>query len=59
MITKLIKTLVFKSTVKDSMVMTAKSQNDESVIKEKLGVSTIDEFMKMDIHEYEERMKGL
>ena len=39
-----------KSIAEDTIKKAIKSQNDKSVVKEKLGVSTIDEFMKMDIH---------
>ena len=53
MIGNLIKTLMLKSIAKDSIKMAIKSQSDESVVKEKLGVSTIDEFMRMDIHDQE------
>jgi hypothetical protein len=57
MISNVIKTIVGKSITKNVVVAAVKATTDDSVVKEKLGVSTIDEFMKMDIHEYQ-KMKN-
>lgn len=58
MLSKIIKFVTVKSIGSDLVKMAAKSGQNDDVLKEKLGVSSIDEFMKMDIHEYEKR-KGL
>ena len=48
--------MTVKAIVRDIVKMGVKNANhDDSVVKEKLGVSTIDEFMKMDIHEYKQK----
>lgn len=53
MLYEIIKVAITKSITKDIVKMAVKNANhDESIVKEKLGVSTIDEFMKMDIHDY-------
>lgn len=60
MLNGIIKTLLCKSIVKDVVVMGAKkSTKNNNVVKEKLGTSTIDEFMRMNIHEYNQKVKGL
>lgn len=53
MLTKFIKFMVAKSVSTDFVKMAVKSSRDsETVVQEKLGVSTIDEFMKMDYQTY-------
>lgn len=58
MLSKLIKFMAAKSIGSDVVKMAVKSSQNDDVVKEKLGVSSIDEFMKMDIHEYQKK-KGL
>lgn len=54
----IIKTVMCKSIAKDVLRTGAKqSTKNRNVINEKLGTSTIDEFMKMDIHEYNQKKK--
>lgn len=53
MINSIIRTILAKSIAKDVTVAAVKATTNDSVVKEKLGVSSIDEFMKMDIHEYQ------
>lgn len=55
MLSEIIKVVMAKSIGKDLVKMAAKNGRNDDVIAEKLGVSSIDEFMKMDIHEYEQR----
>ena len=56
MLIEIIKFMTVKAIVRDIVKMGVKNANhDDSVVKEKLGVSTIDEFMKMDIHEYKQK----
>lgn len=53
MFNKLLKTILIKSIAKDSIkVVMKKCAEKENVVKEKLGVESIDEFMRIDIHEY-------
>jgi hypothetical protein len=51
----IIKTLLVKSIAKDGIKMVLRNQNNDSVVKEKLGVNSIDEFMKMDYREFQEK----
>lgn len=47
--------MMIKTIVKDYIMLTIKrgcQDNRKSVIQDKLGVSTIDEFMKMDIKDF-------
>lgn len=48
---KLFTSIMLKSVAKDTITMAVKSSQNGDVIKEKLGVSTIDEFMKMNIYD--------
>lgn len=59
MLKEIVKMVMVKSIAKDSIRMVLKNSNsNEDVVKEKLGVSSIDEFMKMDIHEYKQKVEG-
>lgn len=46
---KLIASIILKSASKDVVKMGLKKNHKENVVKERLGVSTIDEFMKLDV----------
>lgn len=50
MLHRIINTLLMKSVTRDGIKMTLKIQDNKSIIKEKLGVDSIDEFMKKDYH---------
>lgn len=59
MLSEIFKMVMTKSIAKDFIGMATKSSNrGEDVVKEKLGVSSIDEFMKMDIREYGVKKKN-
>lgn len=58
MLSKIINFMAAKSIGSDIVKMAVKSNQNDDAVKEKLGVSSIDEFMKMDIHEYKKK-KGL
>lgn len=58
MLNELVRFVVFKSIAKDLVTMAAKTNRHENVVKEKLGTDTIDEFMKMNVQEYQNK-KGL
>lgn len=60
MLNGIIKTLLCKSIAKDVVVAGVKtSTKNNDVVKEKLGTTSIDEFMRMDIHEYNQKKKDL
>lgn len=53
MLSEIFKMMMVKSIGKDVVVLAAKQNNrGEDVLKDKLGVSSIDEFMKMDVRNY-------
>ena len=53
MLNEIFKMMVVKSIGKDAVVLAAKQNSrGEDVLKDKLGVSSIDEFMKMDVRNY-------
>lgn len=59
MVSTIVKMILGKSIAKDVVRISVKNgTRNESVVKEKLGVSSIDEFMKMDIHEYQRRRES-
>lgn len=58
MLTNIIELILSKSIAKDVAVAAAKATTNDTAVKERLGVSTIDEFMKMDIHEYQKLKNG-
>ena len=56
MFDKLIKIILVKSIAKDSVKLVMKKNSEkENIVKEKLGVESIDKFMRMDVHEYLKR----
>lgn len=59
MLKEIIGFVTAKSIGSDLVKMAAKNGNhNDDVLREKLGVSSIDEFMRMDIHEYKKKMES-
>lgn len=57
MFNEIIRFMMAKSIGRDVVKMAAKNSSNEDILKEKLGASSVDEFMKININDYQ-KLKG-